>query len=630
MLDFMRRHAGTWMIKALLGAIAIVFIFWGVGSWTFHREGRVATVNGEVISLEEYRNTYNRLVDQTRQNFGGSLSEELVKVMNLPGRALEQLIEAALLRQAARRLNLTVSDAELSRAIREIEAFQENGVFSRRRYEQLLAANRLTPERFEAQQREMMATQRLIALVTDGVTVSDLEVAEWYRFDNAAVRIDYVLFPFERAPAPAATPEELQAHYDSRKESYRTEPEVRLRYARFAPEQFMERVAVAPEEIAEFYEANPERFTVAPTVEARHILIKAASDADAETDRRAREKITEILGLVRQGKDFAELARQHSEDPSRENGGSLGAFRREAMVPAFAEAAFALAPGEVSEPVRTPFGWHLIKVEKVNAERRRSLEETRAEIETLLKTERARALAYDAAEQLYDAASGPGGFEAAAAAQGVELKTTDFLTRRATVKGIPQAGQLLQAAFPLNPGEMGDLLELADGLYLFEVLEKRAPRIPELAEVTEKVRAEVIREKQVARSREEAEALLAELKSGVALEQAARKAGAAVKQSELLRRTESIPALGGEPDVMRAAFNLSSHEPLPPAPIRTPKGYCVIRLVERRDPPAEGLAAEKASIRERLLQQKRATAWQAWLEELRRGAEIERRQDLPG
>jgi peptidyl-prolyl cis-trans isomerase D len=629
MLDFMRKNAGTWMVKALLAAIVVVFVFWGVGSWTGQREGRVATVNGEVISLEEYRRAYGRLIDQARQNFGAALSDELVKAMNLPEQALEQLIERTLLRQAAGRLNVGVSDEGLARAIRDIDAFKENGAFNRRRYEQVLAANRLTPEQFEASQRELMVTQKLIGLVTDMVKVSEAEVEEWYRWNHAAVRLDYVLVPFERASGLTATPEEIQAHYDRQKESYRTEPEVKVRYARIAPEDFLEQAAVAPAEVQEYYETHPERFVVHPTVEARHILIKAAADADPETDRKARERILALLALARQGKDFAALAREHSEDPSRENGGSLGAFRREAMVQPFADAAFALAPGEISEPVRTPFGWHLIKVEKANPERVRGLEEARPEIETQLKTERARSLAYDAAEALYDAAAASGGLEGAAAARAVALKTTEFVTRRATLKGIPQGAQLLQAAFQLPPGELGDIQELSDGFYLFEVVEKRAPRIPELSEVAEKVSAEVVREKQVSRSREDAEALLAELRSGVALDQAARKFGLAAKQSDLLRRSESIPALGGEPEVLRVAFGLSPREPLPPAAIRTPKGFCVIRLVERQAPPAEGLAAEKAQIQDRLLQQKKAAAWQAWLEDLRRGAAIERRQNMP-
>src|SRR5512135_768859 len=124
MLDLMRKHAGTWMIKILLGAIVVVFVFWGVGSWTSHQRGIIATVNGQSISQEDYRAAYNRLVDQARQNFGNSLSEDLLKSLQIPQMALDQLIDRALLRQAADRLKLEVTDEELAGAVRSVPAFQ--------------------------------------------------------------------------------------------------------------------------------------------------------------------------------------------------------------------------------------------------------------------------------------------------------------------------------------------------------------------------------------------------------------------------------------------------------------------------------------------------------------------------
>jgi peptidyl-prolyl cis-trans isomerase D len=616
------------MIKALLGAIVVVFVFWGVGSWTGSREGRVATVNGEAISIEEYRNAYNRMLEQARQNFGASLSDELLKAMQIKKQAVEQLIDRTLLRQAAERLKLKVTDEELSRTIRAMEPFQEGGAFNRRRYEQLLALNRLTPEQFEVGQRDALLTEKLLRLVTEGVKVSDIEAEEMYKSTQTAVRLDYVLFPPEKYTGLAVSDEEMQQHYERLKETYKTEPEIRVRYLHVRPEGFLEKVAVTAEEVQGHYESNPERFVVHPTVEARHILIKVAPDADADAQKKAREKIDEVLNLARQGQDFGELAKQHSEDATKERGGALGAFRKEAMVKPFADAAFALKPGELSEPVRTQFGWHLIKVDKFNEGRTRGLEEVRAEIENLLKTERARSLAYDEAEAIYDAAAGAGDLAAAASARGREAQTTEFFTRRGPVKGVGPSAKFAQAAFQLPAGEVSDIQDFGDGYYLLQVAETRPARVQELAEVKERLKAEVVREKQVEQSRQDAAKLLAELRDGVALDQAAQKRGAEARTTELLKREESIPALGSEPDVMRTAFGLSEREPLPKEAIRTPKGYCVIRLKAKQPPSPEGLEKERPQIVERLLQQKRSAAWQAWLEQLRNQAEIERRQEF--
>jgi peptidyl-prolyl cis-trans isomerase D len=628
MLDLMRKHAGTWMIKALLGAIVVVFVFWGVGSWTGNKEGRVATVNGESISIEDYRSLYNRMLDQARQNFGAGLNDELIKAMQFSRQALDQLIDRALLRQAASSLNLQISDEELARSIRGIDAFKDGNAFSRRRYEQLLSLNRLTPEQFEAGQRDTLLVEKLLRLVTEGVKVSDIEAEEWYQFNNSAVKLEYVLFPPEKYTGISASAEEVQQHYDRLKETYKTEPEVQVRYLHFKPDSYTDKVAVTPEEIQNNYESNPERFIVAPTVEARHILIKVTPEAEGGAQQAALDKIRQVLDLARQGRDFGDLAKQYSEDPTQERGGSLGAFRQEAMVKPFADAAFALKPGEISEPVRTQFGWHLIKTEKFNEGRTRTLEEARDEIETQLKGERTRTLAYDEAEAVYDAASAAGDLAGTAAARRLNLQTTGFFTRRGPVKGVNPSAKFSQAAFQLPAGEVSDILDFGDGFYLLQVAETRPARVQDLAQVEDRVKTEVARDKQIEQSRKDAEALLAELRNGVALDQAAKKFGVAPQASELLKREESIPVLGNEPEVMRTAFNLSEREPLPKEAIRTPKGFCAIRLTTRQSPPTEGFEKEKAQISERLIQQKKSAAWQAWLEQLRKQGQIERRQEF--
>src|SRR5512139_262032 len=154
MLDFMRKHAGTWMIKALLFAIVVVFVFWGVGSWTSREQGIVATVNGESISQEAYRSSYNRLLDQVRQSLGANLNDELLKSLNLPAQALDQLIDRALLKQAAARMKLEVGDDEVNQAIQGIPLFQQGGSFSLRRYEGFLFQQRLTKAAFEEDIRQ--------------------------------------------------------------------------------------------------------------------------------------------------------------------------------------------------------------------------------------------------------------------------------------------------------------------------------------------------------------------------------------------------------------------------------------------------------------------------------------------
>ena len=183
MLSLMRKHAGSWMIKVILGAIVLVFVLWGVGSWTSERSGRVATVNGETITAEEYRFTYKGLVEQVRRSFGNNLNEELIKSLNLPQQALDQLVNKILMRQAANELSLQVSDEDLSRSIRSISAFQTAGVFDPRRYKSVLDRNNLSPEGFEINQRDALLMAKLNDFITNSVKVSEHEAAEWYKWN---------------------------------------------------------------------------------------------------------------------------------------------------------------------------------------------------------------------------------------------------------------------------------------------------------------------------------------------------------------------------------------------------------------------------------------------------------------
>jgi peptidyl-prolyl cis-trans isomerase D len=209
MLSLMRKHAGSWMIKLVLGAIVVVFVLWGVGSWTSQRSGRVATVNGETITVEEFRITYKRLIEQVRQSFGNNLNEELIKSLNLQKQAVDQLVNKTLMRQEASELNLSVSNEALSRSIRSINAFQTAGVFDPRRYKSVLDRNNLSPEGFEINQKDALLLEKLNDFITGNVKVSEQEAVDWYTWQNAMVDIEYVSFEADRYKDVSVTAEEI-------------------------------------------------------------------------------------------------------------------------------------------------------------------------------------------------------------------------------------------------------------------------------------------------------------------------------------------------------------------------------------------------------------------------------------
>ena len=630
MLSLMRKHAGTWMIKVILGAIVVVFVFWGVGSYRSRQSGRVAKVNGTIITLDDYRESYNNLIEQVRQSFGNNLNEELIRMLQLRKRAMDQLIDKALMLQAAEKLKLTVSDEELAEFIRTIGAFQTAGVFDSGRYINTLSRNRLTPEDFEVQQREALIIDKLQALITGSIKVSDLEARQWYIWDNTEVDVDYLVVEPQRYKDIKLTDEEIRNYFDQHKDAYQTDPSIKVRYLYFKPEDYAARVTLSEDDIRDYYESNLDEFNVPKTVEARHILIKVDQNANAEQDESARKKAEEIFKLAKEGQDFAELARKYSEGPTKAKGGYLGTFRREEMVKPFSDKAFSMNAGDISEPVRTAFGWHIIKVEKVNPAKTLSLDEAEADIRKKLMADRSKNIAYDEAEAVYDATFESQNLDSIAADRNLKIQTTEFFTQKNPPREIKNAARFAATAFNLPINELSAVQDFADGYYLLEVVDKVQPQIPELKTVEQKVRNDLLKEKQDQRARDEANLLLTELKNGQTLASVSQKFKIPVKQTGFFKRNSPIPEIGAESDIARIAFKLSGEHKLAEEIIKGQKGYYVISFRKRQEPPSEGFEKEKAVIRDRLLQQKTIKTVDAWLTRLRSESEISIEEGLLG
>jgi peptidyl-prolyl cis-trans isomerase D len=622
MLSLMRKHAGSWLIKVILGAIVVVFVLWGVGSWTSQRSGRVASVNGDTITIDEYRITYKRLIDQVRQSFGNNANEELIKSLQLEQKALDQLVDNILMRQEASELDIQVSDEDLSRAIRNINAFQVAGVFDPRRYQVILNNNNLTPESFETSQRDALLNQKINNFITASVKVSDQEAVEWFTWNNATVNLDFLLLEADRYKDIAVTDEEIEQYFESRKDTYKTDPALKVRYLKFDPKLYVAQVEISDDEIAEYYDEHPAEFQNPKTVEARHILIKVDPQANPEAVAKAKERLESVLQKARDGQDFAELAKQFSEGPSKDKGGYLGSFRREAMVKPFSDKAFAMQAGEISDPVKTQFGWHIIKVEKVNDASTTSLADATDKIRQKLAAEYSKNLAYDAAESVFDATFEGDSLESVAAGQNLSLITTDFFTRQSPPQGVQKKPEFAGAAFNLTEGEVSDIQDFGDGFYIMELVEKRPSQIPELSVAQQKVKADLIRDKKDEKAKADAEAVLAALKDGVALPEVGQNFDLKPATTGFFKRNDAIPNIGYERDLAGIAFELSDRNKLPQEVVKGRKGYYVIQFNQRKAPAMDEFDKEKAGIKEQLLQQKRFKTFEAWLEQIKNRSEI--------
>jgi peptidyl-prolyl cis-trans isomerase D len=622
MLSLMRKSAGSWIIKFILGAVILAFIPFGYGIYQDRRDVKIATVNGDPVSYEEFNRQYNNLVEQVRRNFGGSLNEETIKGLRLKEQALNQLIDQKLMLDEAANLGISVSDQELAESIAKIEAFQTAGVFDPKRYEYVLSRLRLTQDAFEADQKRAMLVDKMSKFVAANVKVSDAETLDWYKWNNASVDLRFVKFPANHYQDISPTEDEVKSFFEAHKENYKTDVELNARYVLIDPKAYTDRVSLTEEDLRTYYDNNPDEFYTPKTVKARHILIKVDPQADEKNVEQARQKALEILKLAREGRDFAELAKQYSEGPTAANGGDLGVFRKDAMVKPFAEQAFAMKAGDISEPVQTRFGWHIIKVEKVNEATTTSFEAARDDIRRKLTDGRAKALAYETAETIYDNSFQGDDLVQNAADQQLAITETGFFTQKGPIKGIEDGAKFAAAAFALPVMDVSPIQELSDGYVILQVTDKKDSQIPDLQAVAPRVRADLIKEKQNEKARAEAEAFLAALQDGKSFDNESERLGFPVDTTGFFTRNTPVPKIGNNPDLSDAAFLLSPQNRWPQKVFEGNNAYYVVEINGRKEPSAEDFAKEKVAVKEKLREQKQYRTVTDWLAELRDGSEI--------
>ena len=621
MLRFLRKYSTSTAIKILYGVLAALFVLWGVGAIGGERRQDVAVVRGQVISRRDLEQATEALTRRYEQLLRGS-SVNLLHSLNLRGQALDLLIERALLRHEAARLGIAVTDHDVVDAMPQMPELQENGRYDPSRVDLIKRSERV-PGDFADDVRQKLQQQRLVALVTDGVGVSDGELEERYRFDHEKANLAFVR---SRAADLAGTitlsDAELQKYLDEHADSYRVPARVRARYVAYRPADFLSQAEVKDDDVAEYYALHKEdKFTEPEQVRARHILIKVAADAGADAKAAARKKTEELLAKVKAGADFAALAKESSEDPgSVANGGDLGLFLRGHMTPAFEEAAFALQAGGVSDVVETPFGFHVIKVEEHRPGGVKPLEAVHDGIADSLKQERSLALARKQAEE--DRRKIARGTPFAEALAGRTIEETPPFAKGAEVPGVERAPGFAESAFALREGEVSDLIESPDAIYLLAPFAYSEAHAPPLDEVRERVAADARREGGEAAARERGEKLLARARE-IGLEQATAEAGVRVEETGPFERGDAIPKIGRVAELTADAFALTPEAPLAPKVYATGGDAIVAALRARTPADMAGFEGAKEKLRETLLKQKRDAMLTAYVDYLKKRARDE-------
>ncbi|KPA15001.1 peptidylprolyl isomerase [Candidatus Magnetomorum sp. HK-1] len=628
MLHLMRKHATSWIIKFLLIAIAIVFVFWGVGSFREENVNRVAEVNGTVITIDQYYDAYNNVIEGYKRQFGDNLDDKLLEALNIKQQVVNTLIERELVLQEAKKLKIRVTDEELASSIKSISYFQKDGIFDNRYYVNVLRRNRMTPEQFEISQRRSLYLEKLRGLIIGSVKVADDEAREWFEYENETVNLDYIAFESDRYTDIKLTEEAINEYYEKNKDNYQTELEIKVAYVHFDKKKYMPSVKIEADEIQTYFETHKSEFESPKTVEARHILLKvdadSGSDKDAAVKKRAQEVYQESL---KKDADFAKLAQKFSEGPSKDRGGYLGKFKKEDMVKPFSDQAFSMKTGEISEPVRTSFGWHIIKVENVNEATSLTLAAATPEIQEKLINERSDNLAYDAAESFFDTLYNDS-LTSAAQASGLSAIETDFFGSRGPSNLYRDRYSFSRAAFELEKGQTSEIMGWDNGYYIIQLLEKKEPFVQKLVVVRDRVEKDLKKELQIDQAYKSAVACLNTL-SASEQEPTITAKTAKVEQdysfttSGVFKRNEAIPEIGNEKEINTAAFSLTESNPFGYTVYKGLKGYYVIKLKERKQPDDKAFQDALQSVKDTLRQKRENSLFENWIEGIKMNSKIE-------
>jgi len=614
MLDRMRRHK-NWL-KYSLALVVLTFVLFYIPDFlsttgptgTRSMRDAVAQVNGEPVTVGEFQRAYNTQMQAFRGAYGAAFNEQVLRQLGIDRQVLQQLIDERAALAEAGRLGLTVTDAEVRERILRYPAFQENGQFvGEARYRQVLLSSNppFSVSEFESAIRRDILLDKLRGAVTGWMGVTAKEVEDEFRRRNEKVKLELVTFPVETFRTGITVSDaELASYFEAHRDEFRIGESRKLRYFTVELQAMRERVVVSPKDIERFYNANIDQFSRPEQARVSHILLKTEGKDEAAV----RAQAEKVLAEARGGADFAALAAKYSEDEAtKDRGGDLGEFGRGQMVPEFEQVAFELAPGTLSDLVKTQYGFHILKGGEKTAPSVRPLDEVRAQITEQVKTERAQSQLRDLGAQLAREISKPGDFDGAAAPLGAKVQESAFFTRAEPPAGL--GPEVVAEAFALDEGQVGGPVRAPQGITFLTVTGRQDSRVPKLDEVKEKVRTAAVRDKALEAARARATSLLPSFKGDFVA--AAKAAGLEVRTTEFVARGSALPDVGVSPAVEAAAFGLPAG--IVTDPIATPNAMVVARVVERQDVKPEEIAAGKSALQQTMLDERRNRFFSAYL-----------------
>jgi peptidyl-prolyl cis-trans isomerase D len=624
MLDRMRRRRNS--LKWILGLVVLAFVLFYVPAFlrtdaALDSTDVVASVEGREITAGEFRRTYQNQLQAYRGAYGGNISEQMLKQLGIESQILQQMIDERAALAVADKLGIDASDEEVRERILTMPALQDNGHFiGEDRYRQLLRSQRppVSIDEFESGLRRSIVIEKLRTALTDWMNVSDADLEKEYRRRNEKVKLQVVALSADKFRAQVtASDAEISSHFDAHKIDYRIGEKRKIKFLLLDVEAARAKAAVPPADVDRYYNDNIQQFSTPEQIRASHILLKTEGKDEAAV----RAKAEDVLKQAKSGADFAELAKKYSEDESNsKNGGDLDYFGRGRMVGEFEQVAFKMEPGQISDLVKTQYGFHIIKLTDKKAASTRKIDEVRAQITDQLSYERAQKQINDMADRIGAGLRNPRDLDRVATENGLTVQESGYFSRDEPIMGLGPSPEVNARAFEMKTGEVSDALRVARGEAFITVTDTQPPRDAKLDEVKDKVREDVIRQKAKDLATQKAATIAAELKTARDFEKAAKDAGFEAKPTDLVAHDAPLPDIGTSAAVDAQAFALPVGGVS--GPITTDNGIAIVKVVERQDVAPTQFANAKDQFRAELLGERRNKFFSAYMVKAKKNMRI--------
>jgi peptidyl-prolyl cis-trans isomerase D len=621
------------LLLIICGGMVITLIPGGLGSDLLGQpsQGVLAKVAGQDITTQEVRDRARAIAEQQVAQYGPMGKQLLPMIMpRAISQSVEQLITGRAIVAEAERMGLKATPEDVRDELQHgrygATLFPGGKFIGEQAYESLLAQNNLTVATFEQDVKNEILEQKLATLITGSASVSDADIRQEFQKRNTKVKFEYaVLSQDDIRKGLHPTDEELKAFYARNQARYKDSiPEKRkIAYAFLDKSKVMGQVQVAPEELRAYYNQHQNEYRVQDEVKVSHILIKTpVAGADGKVDEKgveeARKKAEDVLKQVKGGAKLEDLAKKYSDDPSAKQGGELGWIGRGRTVPEFEKAAFSLGKGQTSDLVKSSYGFHIIRTEDKHDAHLKTLDEVKDQIEPLIRQQKASRMLENAGNALLDQARSQG-LEKAAAAKGLNVVTTDFVSRTDVLPGIGSSPQFMDAVFSEREKAPPDMAQLGQGAVVFQLLAIRPPATPTFEEIRSKVENEFKNERASILLNQKTQELSDRAKTGHDLKKAAKELGAAIKTSDFVLPDGQVPDIGSMTGQASVAFSLKPGEIS--GPISAGTNGVVLSLLEKQEPTDQDFAAKKDQIRDGLLRNKQQDLFGMFLSNLRQQME---------